>query len=396
MRTIRILLLFVLASAIAVVIVPSASALGYEDEPCPPQPQLKVCHPDAEVGKSYSLQIVGKGGCTPDSIVYGVVGGALPPGLSVSSSTALVSGIPTQPGVFQFWLQVSDIPQWQGGAFWCQDDKKSQWQFQITVVQGLQIAQRQSTLAPAQTNVPYSLQLTATSGTPTWSVSSGALPAGLTLNSSSGLLSGAPTAAGDYTFKITATAGTRSDSQTYKLSVVEALKVAKPADTSAEVGLPFRLELKATGGRAPYKWSATGLPSGFTLDPATGVITGTSGVASAAAVKVTVTDALGLTNTIDVDLPVAARLALRKAALPAARVGALYSARLATLGGVSPFQWTTVGRLPLGIKLNAKTGRLYGVARKAGTYRFRVQVTDELGVSTSLGFVLKVNARTRR
>ena len=149
MRFLRILLLVVLLSAIAGVVASRAGALGYEDEPCPltdpTDHQLKVCHPDAEVGKPYSLQIKGKGGCTPDFVRYDVVAGTLPPGLKVEPSTALVSGTPTQAGVFTFWLQVSDLRQ-----SWCVDDKQSQWQFKITVLQGLQILQRQSTLTPVE------------------------------------------------------------------------------------------------------------------------------------------------------------------------------------------------------------------------------------------------------
>jgi hypothetical protein len=400
MRIIRVLLLLVAVGALAGIAVPKAKALGYEDEPCPPQPQLKVCHPDAEVGKPYSLQIQGKGGCTPDSVVYSIVGGALPSGLSVSSSNALVSGVPTQAGVYQFWLQVADIPQWEGGADWCQDEKESQWQFQITVVEGLQIAQRQSVLTPAQRDKPYSLQLSANGGGGglTWSVNSGSLPAGLNLNSSTGLISGTPTAAADSQFQIKVTDGTRSDVQTYTLSVVDPLVIAKPAPAAAELGLPFELQLNVSGGRAPYQWSATGLPAGFTVDAATGAITGTPGATGLAPVKVTVTDALGLTTTIDVNLPVVSRLTLKKTALPAGRVGVLYSARLITIGGVRPFAWTlvTLGSLPRGIKLNARTGRLTGKPRQAGTYRFRVQVTDNLGVHSSLGFVLKVSAAKAR
>jgi large repetitive protein len=399
MRKIRILLLLALVGAIAGIAVPNAKALGYEDEPCPPQPQLKVCHPDAQVGKSYSLQIVGKGGCTPDSVVYSVISGSLPPGLSVSSSNALVSGIPTQAGVYQFWLQVADIPQWQGGAFWCQDDKQSQWQFQITVVGGLSIVQRQSTLTPAQVNKPYSLQLSASGGgNLTWSVAAGALPAGLSLNASTGLVSGTPTAAGDSSFQIKVTDGTRSDVQTYSLSVVEPLVIAKPTAAGAEVGQSFKLELKATGGKAPYTWSAEGLPSGLTLDAASGVISGTPADVSTATVKVTVTDALGEATEMDVSLRVEAKLALKRTALPNAKVGAAYSTMLSRVGGVAPFQWaiTSLKPLPAGIKLNAKTGRLYGAARRAGTYRFRVQVTDSFGLHSSLSYVLKVTRGAAR
>lgn len=390
MRSIRLLLLLAVVAAVAGIAVPNAKALGYEDAPCPPQPQLKVCKPDAEVGKPYSLQIQGKGGCTPDSVVYSIVGGSLPPGLSVSSSNALVSGVPTQPGVYQFWLQVADIPQWKGGAFWCQDDKESQWQFQITVNQGLQIQQRQPLLTGGQINQAYNLQFTVSGASSvSWSVASGSLPAGLNLNPSTGMLSGTPTATGEYHFQIKASDGSRSDVQTYTLNVVEPLRIAKVTPV-AEVSRPFDLSLTATGGKAPYTWSATGLPAGLTLDATTGKITGTPSDPTAGSVKVTVTDSLGIANTLTVDLPVFERLTVKRGALRAPKAGRRYSARLLTIGGARPFRWTVSRGLPSGIKLNARTGRLSGVAKKAGTYRFRVQVTDVLGARASLGFVLKV------
>jgi hypothetical protein len=400
MRAIRILLLLVLASAIAGVVVSDASALGFEDNPCPPidpdNPQLKVC-PDAEVGKPYSLQVLGNGGCTPDSVTYDVTSGSAPPGVSVSSS-ALISGTPTQGGRYKFYISVHDIPAEEGGASWCTDDTESSREFAINVVQGLQIVQRQNTLTPAQVSAPYSLQFTATGGTPTWSVSSGALPAGLTLDRSSGLLSGTPTTAGEYPFKITAISGSHSDTQTYQLTVVEALRVANPAAPGAEVGFSFRLSLNATGGRAPYKWSATGLPAGLTLYPFSGEISGTPTAPASALAKVTVTDALGLTSTADVNLSVAARLAITKGALVPAKVGVLYSARLVRSGGVAPFKWSVVvgTKLPLGLRLNAKTGRLYGVARRAGTYRFLVEVTDALGARSAVRLVVKVTGKGAR
>ena len=385
MRLSRFLLLLVVASAFAGVAVGDAKALGFEDEPCPLNDpvdhQLKVCHPDAEVGKPYSLQIEGKGGCTPDFVRYDVINGTLPPGLSVDSGTALVSGTPTKSGVYKFWLQISDLRQ-----SWCTDDKQSQWQFQIRVIEGLQIQQRQSTLPPAQ--------LSATGGSGgslTWSVASGALPAGINLNTSTGLLSGTPTQAGDASFQVKVTDGTRSDVQSYTLPVVEPLAIAKATAPAAEVGQPFTLQLAATGGRAPYTWSAQGLPTGFTLDPAKGTISGTPEAPNTAAVKVSVTDALGLTQTVEVSLPVAAKLAVLKKALATARVGRRYSARLTAIGGVAPRTWQIVGgRLPAGLKLNTATGQISGTPRTRGTFRFRVEATDGLKVTSSAPFVLKV------
>jgi hypothetical protein len=394
----RILLLAVVGCAIAGGWATSAKALGYEDEPCPPQPQLKVCHPNAEVGKPYSLNIDGKGGCTPDGVVYELVGGSsLPPGLSLNSSNADVTGVPTQAGEYRFWLQVRDIPSWAGGLYWCSDDKASQWQFQITVVPGLQIQQRQSVLSPAQTSTPYSLQLTASGGSGlTWSVSSGALPAGLNLNSSTGLISGTPTQTGEAHFQIKVTDSSgRSDVQTYTLLIVEPLRLAKPAAVVAEIGIAFQLPLQATGGQAPYTWSATGLPAGLSLDAASGVISGTPAAAGPASLKVTVKDALGLANTLELSLPVVAKIAIVKRALPAATVGSAYSARVRVIGGVTPRTWSA--KLPAGLRINSRTGVISGTPRRAGSAKITITVTDKLGAVSTATLRLKVaGAGTRR
>jgi hypothetical protein len=397
MRISRLLLLVVLAAAVAAVVVPTAGALTFVDEVCPVQTGgvIKIC-PQGETGKSYSLQMKGRDGtgCVPFVTFRNV--GTLPPGLTIASS-GLISGTPTQQGEWTFWIEMKDIPSWEGGIFWCSDNKSTERQFSITIIPGLQIVQRQSSLGGAALNQPYSLQLTATGGgTQSWSVIGGALPAGVALNSSTGLISGSPTATGDFTFKVQVKdTGTRSDVQTYSLSVVEPLRIAKPA-VGAEVGLPFSLELKATGGKAPYKWSAQGLPSGFALDQSTGVITGAPAATSSSAVKITVTDALGLVNTVDVTFPVAAKLGILKKALPLASVGTAYKARFTTLGGLRPFRWTILagtqpaGALPAGLRLNARTGQLSGTPRKAGTYRLRAQVTDRAGGRANRVFVLKV------
>jgi Putative Ig domain len=395
MRKIRILLLFVATVALAAVLggvfASKASAIAWLDEPCPPGPDgvIKICKPDAEVGKAYSLQINAREGCLPDSVTYSAIG-TLPPGLtwSPSGSGVRISGTPTQSGDFRFWLSVKDIPAWQGGVVWCSDDHSADRQFQLSVRQGLQIQQRQSTLAAAQTGTPYSLQLTATGGTGlTWSVASGALPAGLTLNPSTGLISGSPTQAGDFTFQIKVSDGSRSDVQTYTLSTVEKLAIANVSAQSAEVGVPFSLAVTANGGRTPYKWSATGLPAGLTLDAASGAISGTPTAAGPAAVKVSVTDALGLTSTVDVKLAVAAKLALVKKALQA-RAGRAFAARLTVSGGVRPLRWTVTGAP--GLRVNAATGQLTGIPRNARTYRLKVTVTDKLGVRATGVVLLKV------
>src|SRR5207248_10126642 len=133
--------------------------------------------------------------------------------------------------------------------------------FSMTVVGGgvaaVPLSIVPTALAPKATivNTPYSFQLTAQGGgTQTWSLQSGSLPAGLQL-SPSGLLSGTPTAAGDFTFKVQVSDGTRVASQTYALSVVAPLTIASVTVPAGEVARTFKLELSASGGKAGYKWS---------------------------------------------------------------------------------------------------------------------------------------------
>jgi Putative Ig domain len=393
----RILLLAVVGCAIAGGWATSAKAIAFNDQPCRPDvvsPTIHFC-PSGEVGKPYSIEITAHGGC--DVYVWSNPGGGLPPGLTLGSAgqitaTGPISGIPTTPGKYVFWLTIKDTPGIP--ASWCTDDKASQREFEIDILPGLQIAQRQSVLAPAQVNTPYSLQLTATGGSElTWSVSSGALPAGLTLNSSTGLISGTPTAEGDANFQIKVTSGSRTDAQTYTLPVVQPLRVTKPR-APAEVGIAFNLALAATGGRGPYTWSATGLPAGLTLDAATGAISGVPTSAGATTAKVTVKDSLGLQTNVDVLLAIAAKLTVAKQLLRPATVGTPYIARVRVTGGVIPRTWTA--RLPLGLRINARTGVISGTPRRAGTAKVAVQVIDALGAKSKATLTLKIIAGARR
>jgi hypothetical protein len=397
MRFTRMLLLTCVVAALAGVFAAGAKAIAFQDTPCtlsPTDPTLHVCAP-GETGKTYSVQILGRGGC--DTYVWSNPGGNLPPGLSLGSA-GLISGTPTSAGKWVFWLQIQDT---FGTPSWCTDNKASQRQFEIDINSGLLIAQRQSNLTPGQLNTAYSLQLSATgagSAPLTWSVvpNSGSLPAGITLNSSTGLLSGTPTTKGDYRFQIKVSDGTRSDVQTYSLSVVDPLKITSPAAAAGELGRAFHTTLTASGGKQPYTWalaSGATLPAGLTLDAKTGAITGTPTGAGVSPVKVTVTDSAGLTQTVDLHIVVTQQLALVRRALPAAKVAHAYRARLFATGGVAPKTWTIgAGSLPAGLHLNAKTGVISGTARHAGTAHVTVEVTDKLGSVSKATFTLKVLA----
>jgi len=382
MRFTRIL---TVAALLALVVVPTALALRFTDE--------SYNLPTGVTGQSYAHKFDGAGGCGPAlPYQYRLLASALPTGLTLDTS-GLLHGVPQVSGSYTFWVELSD--QNPPEADWCRPETAER-QFTINIVQGLNIQQNSLSPRVASTNTPYSFQLTAEGGgAQSWSVQSGSLPAGLNL-ASNGLISGTPTAEGDFTFVVGVTDGGRSDTETYTLTVVQRLQITAPTKQATEVGLPYSLRLVATGGRPGYTWAGSSLPVGLTLDPTTGAITGDADSVGLFQMRVSVTDSLGLTTTLDVPLTVAARLAITKKALPTAKVGKAYKARFLARGGVTPKKWIMLGGkpgfLPGGIKLNAKTGELSGTPTKAGTFRLRIQVVDKLGVKSALGFVLKVNA----
>jgi hypothetical protein len=375
---------FLLVALFALIVVPAAWALRFTDESYTP--------PVAETGKSYSWSFTAAGGCGPAlPYQYRTLNSSPPPGLTLDAS-GLVHGVPTQAGDYSFWVELSDEN--PPSASWCVPSTAER-EFTMHVVQGLSINQRQSSLGVVALNAPWSLQLTAT-GAGAWTVDSGALPSGIGLDSSTGLLSGTPTAVGDFTFKIKITSGSRSDVQTFTLSVVQPLNVTNATPSAAEVGLLFGLNPSASGGKPGYTWSiAEGtLPAGLGFDAATGAITGKPATPGSYPLKVTVQDTLGLSQTLDVPLVVAPRLLITKRPLKAAKVGVAYKGAFRATGGVSPTQWNLLGGLPgfvpPGMKLNKKTGALTGKPTKAGVYRLRMQVVDKLGAKSAAGFIVKV------
>jgi len=140
-----------------------------------------------------------------------------------------------------------------------------------------------ATLPNGSVGTAYNQIVSASGGTPPYSfaISSGALPTGLLLNPSTGAITGTPTAAGTFTFTITATdASGCSGSRLYTINIASA---GCPVITLSPTTLPpamaqvfYSQAVTASGGTAPYVYtiSAGALPSGLTLNPATGVVSG--------------------------------------------------------------------------------------------------------------------------
>ena len=369
MRFGRVALLLMLL-ALPLVLAPSAGALDLE---------VDVKPPPGEVGTPYEFEFEGEEGCLPYRFSY--LNGTVPPGLQITTDGKL-TGTPTTAGTFSFWVALDD----NGGSDnpYCLDPSvQSQGEFTMIVMPDLAVA---TTSLPSGTpGTPYSVQLQFTNpeaGWPvTWDITAGSLPSGLTL-SESGLISGTPAGADRKTFTVRAREPFRRFGEQELTLTIAARLTAASRLGPGEVGLRYAGSITSSGGTAPLTWSVANgdLPAGLTLDPATGTLRGIPQAAGLYALTFAVADSGGQQANVPAVLRVAARLAISTSRLPAGKVGARYKARVRASGGLAPKQWRIVrGSLPRGVRLNATTGALAGVARSSGVFRFTVMVRDRIG-----------------
>src|SRR5262249_3924154 len=312
-------------------LVPTASAIRFTDD--------SFVVPAGTVGEDYNHQFEGDGGCGPElPYQFHVLSGALPPGLTLLDD-GLLTGIPTRAGSWSFWLELSDGE--SPSEPWCVP-RKSQRLFTVDVVAALAITT--STAPPATKGTPYSLALSAEGGGGgrKWSIASGQLPPGLTLNVATGAITGSPTVDGVYDFRVRVSDGSRSGTRHFTIAVREPLVVQVPSVPGAEVGVPIpAFKPSVTGGLGTKAWRLEGsLPDGLTFDARTGAITGTPEARGTFPVTIVVSDSEGRSATVDATIVVRPRLTIARTRLTPAEAGRRYHARIAALGGVGERTFT--------------------------------------------------------
>ena len=339
------------------------------------------------VNMSYTQAINLAGGTPPFTFALG--GGTLPPGLSLNASNGAITGTPVAPGIFEFTIQVTDAAGFVASR-----------SFVLNVGRALVISS-DANLATGAVGRSYLATLTATGGTPPypqWTLLTGSLPPGSTLNTTTGLISGNPTTAGNFAFVIQVrdSAGqTASKGFTIVINAGLAITSVGQIETGT-IGSDYVLNLGATGGSPPYTWrlESGSLPPGLNLNPATGGISGTPATEGTFAFAVEVRDSAGQTARTPLTITVISTLTITAASqLPSAMERVTYTTRLAAAGGTSPYSgWRVAsGALPAGISLNASTGELAGTPTQSGSFDFTVAVNDSVNRTVSKAFALVVN-----
>ncbi|MGB6942036.1 MAG: putative Ig domain-containing protein [Bryobacteraceae bacterium] len=358
--------------------------------------------PSGLVGQGYLTQLSASGGVAPYSFSLGSFSNSdtgLPPGVTLNANgNGAITGIPTSSGTFSFTVQVND-----------QDDGIGTADIQVTIAP---MTISTMFLPGATTGVPYSVQLQVNGGVApiTWSIQcttctsrsgpksavvplhAADLPAGLTLNQNTGVISGTPTASGLFQFTVIAVdQDNNRATQLLGMEVSTCAPTVTPASPlppgEVKVNYP-QVTFAAFGCTGPFTFTAQGvspfnpsaLPPGLILS-ANGALTGTPTTAGMFGFVLDVTDPNQNVTQLQYSITIYQQPAITtQSPLPNGLVNVPYSQQIAAAGGVPPYVFS-MNNNPPGITIT-QGGVLNGTPTKAGTYNFNIGVTDSLRAQT--------------
>ena len=331
-------------------------------------------------------------------------GDNLPAGLSFDPETGTISGTPVQSVAGTSTpLHVTATDSWNAQAA-----------VTLTLSVALPLVLSTSDLPEGEEKVPYSVTLGAAGGSGPYTWSGGSLPGGLSVDSSSGTISGAPQQSGPFN-QVSLCVSDQTGAQackTFSVTVAAALGVSTATLPGAQEGKAYTpFTLLAAGGVPGYTWSvaeasASGYPlPGWLSVSSGGVITGMppgSAIGKTYSVPVQVTDSLGGTASASLTLSMGGPIEISTSTLPAGEVNRPYQATIQPAGGV-PFssqgqgqyyEWfLPAGSLPPGLSLDSTTGQITGTVEANGTaiYNFTVEVEDSLSDTASADLSIAVD-----
>jgi peptidoglycan/xylan/chitin deacetylase (PgdA/CDA1 family) len=240
--------------------------------------------------------------------------------------------------------------------------------------------------------VAYSYTYQATGKpSPTFAIASGRLPAGLTLNATTGVLSGTPTTVGTSIFSVRASNGVETAAVSALTVITIGVARMAPAFTAdtppatGTTGTTYSYTYKATGSPAPTFAVASGkLPTGLTLNATTGVLSGKPTASGAFTFIVRASNGVGTpavspSTTITITAALAAPRFTASSPPSLAFTGVSYSYPYKASGNPAPTFAVSSGKLPTGLTLNATTGVLSGKPTASGIFTFTVQASNGVG-----------------
>ena len=336
------------------------------------------------MGQPYQVTLQATGGSPPYTWSLPLGSGFLPDGISLSPRGVL-SGTPTPnaPGVW-------------GGQFQVQDSKGTTATALLNFNAAAQLAfSGGPSLPSANVALPYSVYLSVTGGVQpfnfTLSAGSNPIPPGLALGSSgntAGLVEGTPTTPGSYSFSVQVTDSGQIQmhaTQSFSLQVQNNLVLPNSTLPDAVQNVAYAEFITPGGGTQPYHFALgqnSTLPTGFSLDAATGKVSGTPTTVPQfpASFVVMISDSAPTPATISpfVTLNIQPPLAFQTTTLPDFARGLNYGSSIFIVGGRAPYTLQLAsGALPDGLAISTSSGfSINGIPTKDGTFQFALKVAD--------------------
>ena len=326
----------------------------------------------------------------------------LPPGLSIASDNyftqGTISGTPTEPsGTNNYTVTFTDVNGSTATATFSLKVYGSAVSSQVDATQA--IVSKTVTYGQATSFTP----VTGSGGTsPLAYTVSPALPSGLSLASSTGVVTGTPArqnSATTYTVTVTdanMSTATADFSLTVNQSVQATQAIATKTLTKNAAATSFT-PVTGSRGTSPLAYTVSpGLPAGLSMASSTGAITGTpTGTSAATTYTVTATDANGSVGTATFSLTVndapTATVAVSWKTLTK-NIAATSFTPVTGAGGTSPLTYSVSPTLPSGLSMGSSTGAITGTPTgTSAATTYTVTVTDANGATGTATFSLTVN-----
>jgi hypothetical protein len=320
--------------------------------------------PDGTKGAQYESAVA----FTGDEVVLTESLGKMPAGVLIDSATGAITGVPEETGTFVFTISAMNASGVSAQAY------------SITI--GL-IAPKilNGTLPDGTKGAAYESAVRFTGEGVHLTESLGKLPAGLLIDSTSGAITGIPSAAGTFNFTITAMNAGGLSAQAYSINIgVVAPKILNGTLPDGTKGTAYESAVEFTGEGVFLTESLGKLPAGLQLNSATGAIAGTPTEAATFDFTISAMNAGGVSAqaysiTVKHTAPT-----ITRSALPNAMRDDTYAQTLTWTGDDVRLS-KSLGTLPTGLALDATTGKISGTATEAGHFDFTITAANSGGTS---------------
>lgn len=339
--------------------------------------------PDGRLGENYDAKLEATGGVAP--YTFAITAGELPDGLMFKADTGQISGVAGEAGKHQLTFSVTDA-----------EKNTAMRTLELFVIPD------PLTIVTTRLNMgregdAYSESLLASGGLEPykWSLSSGTLPGGVTVEEA-GSITGTPSENGRFSIGVMVedSLGTQRTQDVDLVVISRAPMVSTSTVPKGRVGAPYDTTIRATGGTPPYSFDLGGgaLPMGLGINNEGG-ITGTPEESGDFVFTVRVEDSEFEVAMLEITMTVIPALEITSTAIPQIVSGRALDFTFEAAGGEPPYTWTIEGDLPMGVTFDSATGRLAGMSTDLGEYPLTARVQDSEGFRRSALFNLRVSDR---